>query len=146
MKKTRRIGIVPVIGKGMVILIAVFVLVCCQSKTMPDALIGTWVTEDGRYSGCALEIGTVTLVFRGTMSGADVCPIKRLALKKDGTQLVATIRFTNQEDLASTATLIWSPERGGTLWFKNQPNIVWKRSSGNEGVSPVPAAVPATGG
>lgn len=137
----------PVFGKVLSMLAVMLLLMCCQAKTTPDAMIGRWVTEDGRYNGSALEIGTTSLVFHDVTKAASVCPIKGVSVQKDGAKLVATIRYTNQENVASTATLVWSPEQGGTLWFKNQPNIAWRRAAGNGGVSPAPApAAPATGG
>lgn len=138
---------VPVSGKVLSMLAAMLVLLCCQAKTMPDAMTGTWVTEDGRYNGSALEIGTTGLVFHDVTKAASVCPIKGVSLKKDGAKLVATISYMNHENVASGATLVWSPEQGGTLWFKNQPNIAWRRAAGNGGASPAPSApAPATGG
>jgi hypothetical protein len=117
---------------SLVLVVLSLTIMSCQKQTMPDSVVGKWVTDDQRYVNCMLEIGTDHITFRYPGEGDDFCPIKGVSVTKKGPTSVVTIDYVNAERTSFTTKFAISPENGGELLSTNQPDVVWKRPSGKE--------------
>ena len=114
-------------GKGRWLLLMLLVLSACQGQPMPGEMIGTWVTDNDRYQDCRLQIGADRMVFVDREQGSDIGVIQKISTETKGGTRAVTIDYVNSQKALFTVELIYSSENGGSLWFKNQPAVVWKR-------------------
>lgn len=131
----------------LIVLLLSLAVASCQGKTVPDSIIGRWVTDDDRYAECALEIEAMSIVFFTSEGGMDSCRIRRVVPVKKGSSLEVTIEYGAEDNIVNITTFVWSPDGGGSLRAKNQPDVIWKRKdieliSPNSDASANPAGGP----
>lgn len=99
------------------------------SEEIPDYLEGKWCTTVPRYEERFLEISKVTLVFAtGSHSTAEYF-ISKTARSVDAGQELFLIESKNIEGEEYRFSLIYQADNGGTLFFKNQPEVKWSKET-----------------
>lgn len=107
--------------------VLLLVLSACESQQVPDQLISYWETDDKRYKNCVMEF-TECLIFLGDSEGqVKTYFIKTLSTAFEGSNQILTIEYKDIEGNSFTGEWVYSPDNGGSLWFRNQPDVVWKR-------------------
>lgn len=94
---------------------------------MPGYMMGTWVTEDHRYAGRSLRITPDTISFAASKDNEVVGSIRKVRVSQQRTFQIVKISYVDKENTPSTMEIVYSGERGGSLWLKNQPKVVWNR-------------------
>jgi hypothetical protein len=108
------------------LIIGLVILAGCQGA-LPSQMIGTWGTQDPRYAGRSLQIGADTIVFVADEDNKAVGSIRKVRTKARDTSIWVKIEYLDNEQKSQTAELVYLPEYGGSLSFKNQPGVVWKK-------------------
>jgi hypothetical protein len=90
-------------------------------------MIGTWSTKDPRYAGRSLQIGSDTIVFIADEDNKTLGSIRKVRTKDRDASIWVKIECLDNEQESQTAELVYLPEYGGSLSFKSQPGVVWKK-------------------
>lgn len=124
--------------KSKILLVAVAVLTSmaglqCQKKaTVPEQLIGVWQTTDPKYADHPFEIKEDTLIFEQGLGyfDFDVFPIVDIEKSNADGQILYIIHYLIPAGRKFEFSFYYLPEGGGTIRFKNQPEMKWtKRKS-----------------
>ena len=117
------------LGSALIWILILILLAACQKGRIPNSMVAAWVTENQRYQGCYLLISQNWL----TIGAADVRMhdyyILRVKTRETDRQLEVSVEARDKEQLETTFDFVYKFEEGdGTLYFENQPNVIWKRS------------------
>lgn len=105
------------------------VILACEGAQMPEHLLGKWESEHERYQQCFMQIEARRIAFGTGEEKASIGIIRKIArLEKDSRQIV-TIEYMDLDLTKFTVKMIYSNGVGGSLWFENQPKVVWKRAA-----------------
>ena len=124
--------------KSKILLVAVAVLTSmaglqCQEKAaVPEQLIGVWQTTDPKYADHPFEIKKDTLIFEQGLGyfDFDVFPIVDIEKSDADGQSLYIIHYLIPAGRKFEFSFYYLPEGGGTIRFKNQPQMKWtKRKS-----------------
>ena len=94
---------------------------------LPEELRGTWTTDDPRYEGRALFLGSDSVRFYtggGEYSGH---PVQRLEIGSSPTGVAYELRY---EAAGGDYLLTFELRTGGDLVLSHQPELRWSRASG----------------
>ncbi len=100
----------------------------CSGDTgsqVPDELIGSWRTNEEKYSDSYFEIQKDTLKFGSGEDFVSPHSITKIVLQNRGPNLNCVI-FYNSEGNAYEWSLVYN-SIDDTIHFNNQPDIKWKR-------------------
>ena len=102
---------------------------CAWSSTSPVEIVGIWATSDEHYTGETIEIASDKIVMSSESQGVFLYTIDTVRFKKDhlNNNILYTIIYTDQSGEKNLLNLIYIPEDGGTLLFKSEREVVWKR-------------------
>ena len=117
---------------GVVLLGCILSLLCIQcsgSSASPVEIVGTWATSDEHYTGETIEIAADTIIMSSKSQGVFVYTIEKVTSEKGHlhNSTLYTITYTDQSGEKNLLNLIYIPEDGGTLLFKSEREVVWKR-------------------
>lgn len=107
-------------------IVGLVILAGCQGA-LPSQMIGTWSTQDHRYAGRSLQIGADTILFIADEDNKTPGSIRKVRTKDRDTSIWVKIEYVDNEQESQTAELVYLPEYGGSLSFKNQPGVVWRK-------------------
>jgi hypothetical protein len=107
-------------------IVGLVILAGCQG-VLPCQMIGTWSTQDPRYAGRSLHIGADTIVFIADEDNKTPGSIRKVRTKARDASLWVKIEYVDNEQESQTAELVYLPEYGGSLSFRNQPGVVWRK-------------------
>jgi hypothetical protein len=116
---------------GVLALVIVCLLVGCGAgrtpASVPPELHGTWRTEARGYEDRFFTLSATSIAI-GTGNGSvNAYPVRTLARAADG--MLYSLSYVNEPEGADdTLFFYYTPENGGTIRFKNQANLVWKRT------------------
>ena len=99
----------------------------CQKQSVPDSIIGTWVTDSPRYENCFLKIGPTSVVFGDPEKNGDEYYITKVTTAEKNRTVTVTIEFVATQKTSFSVELLYSVDDGGHVLLKNQPNVIWKR-------------------
>ena len=121
--------------KSECILLALTIFVSffgCQLKepaTLPDELLGVWKTSAPRYKDCFFELTKDTITFANTdLDNIDVNSISKIEKIHKEKGILYTIHYENREGQEYKFFFYYDPSRGGTIRFKNQEGIEWRKA------------------
>ena len=102
---------------------------CTWSSTSPVEIVGIWATSDEHYTGETIEIAADTIIMSSKSQGVFVYTIEKVTSEKGHlhNSTLYTITYTDQSGEKNLLNLIYIPEDGGTLLFKSEREVVWKR-------------------
>ena len=109
-------------------LFALFVLTMgCQSARMPDELLGIWRTDNPAYKGRYMKCDPQFVVL-GVGEDKPV-PRKVVEITKasEGVETLYTLKTNEKDEGEYSFSFYYSPADGGTIRFKNQPQLIWKK-------------------
>jgi len=110
----------------MVVLL-IFLFFPKKNKDIPENLIGEWTTSAPEYEDRFIEITKETFVYGLGGDKKDVYFISNLETNPKGNKLLYTISFKNKDGLEFTRSFYYDPENGGTILFKHQEHIEWRK-------------------
>jgi hypothetical protein len=113
----------------LVIFAVVFGVRCQKRFTVPEELIGIWVTKDPRYLSTPFEIKKDTVIFEQGLGylDFDVYPIAGGKKTESEGQTLYIIYYTLPSGKIFEFSFYYSAANGGQIRFKNQPEMVWTK-------------------
>ena len=111
------------------ILILFFGAQCQKEFTVPEELIGVWVTDDPKYVDHPFEIKKETLIFEQGLGylDFDVFPIVDLEKKDANGSILYVIHYVLPAGKKFEFSFYYTPIEGGVIRFKNQPEMKWTK-------------------
>ena len=112
-------------------LLSLFVLfvvsVGCTSAKLPNELLGIWRTDAPAYKGRYMKCDPQFVVL-GVGEDKPV-PRKVVGISKasEGIETLYTLKTNEKEEGEYDFSFYYSPADGGTIRFKNQPNLIWHK-------------------
>ena len=99
----------------------------CNSAKLPDQLLGVWRTENPAYKGKFMKCDPKYVVLG--IGDEKVVPRKVVEITKtvDGRQILFTLKTDEKDEGEYSFSFYYSDEDGGTIRFKNQPQLVWHK-------------------
>jgi len=125
-KNSRRKWLIA--AAAITLIAAIFTTVKLKHVIVPPELVGTWKTSNPDYKDRSLEIGSESLSFytgRGTQYTGFIDHIES---DTDKNGMFYTIYYVVDGN-KTQMSLYYNSADGGTLQFKNQLNMVWKKES-----------------
>ena len=103
-----------------------------KNRDIPLDLIGKWTTSAPGYEDRFIEITKETIVYGLGGDKKDVYFISNLETNPERNKLLYTISFKNKDGLEFTRSFYYDPENGGTIQFKHQEHIEWRKEKGED--------------
>ena len=102
---------------------------CQEQFTVPEELLGIWVTKDPNYSDRPFEIKKNTVVFEQGLGylDFDVYPIAGVKKTESEGQTLYIIYYTITTGKKFEFSFYFSAANGGEIRFKNQPDMLWTK-------------------
>jgi hypothetical protein len=102
----------------------------CRSDhgTPPDYLIGVWRTSASQYAGSTMEFMKDSIVFKGETGSSVSGRIIRFEQIQEGSTTFYRLSYRDKEKNDYQLSFTYEPAQGGTVRFKNQPQLVWTRT------------------
>ena len=98
-----------------------------KNKLLDEEVIGVWKTQADQYADRFMELQKTSIIF-GTGDGTiSPHPIRGVEKDFENNQSLYTIFYLNLEGQEYSFSFTYLPNQGGTIFFKNQPNIIWQR-------------------
>ena len=117
--------------KGLMLVLGFAVLFGCQMSrdtTVPDELIGEWVTTEPRYQDCSFEIQKETIIFNKGTAHTDMNSIEEITKIPEKEKTLYHIYYEDKQGQEYKLSLFFfKTHDGGIICFKNQQNIIWSR-------------------
>ncbi len=98
-------------------------------EEIPDYLVGRWLTSAPGYEDRYLEINKVSVLLATSVSTVNKYFIDKTATTAAGKQIGFTIDCKDLENSPYRLSLTYEPDSGGTLSFKNQSHITWRKKT-----------------
>jgi hypothetical protein len=125
--KSYRILVAAVLFTGML-------LGCSQrstteSPTMPEEIVGVWTTQNKDSAGVSIELRDKSIIISSDLGVAEngVSSVKMEKGGEDGSTLY-TISYSDRGRKTNQMEIIYYQEQGGTIRFRSDPSMAWKRS------------------
>ena len=111
------------------ILIVFFGAQCQKEFTVPEELIGVWVTDDPKYADHPFEIKKETLIFEQGQGylDFDVFPIANLEKTDADGNTLYIIHYVLPAGKKFEFSFYYASAEGGVIRFKNQPEMKWTK-------------------
>ena len=123
-------------SKTSLILLATLVLMfgvqCQELFTVPEELLGVWVTKDPNYFDRPFEIKKNTVIFEQGLGylDFDVYPIEGVKKTESEGKTLYVIYYKIPSGKKFEFSFYYTAADGGIIRFKNQPQMKWtKRKS-----------------
>ena len=115
--------------KKLIMLALMFGVQCQQISTVPEELIGVWVTKDPNYLDRPFEIKKNTVIFEQGLGylDFDVYPIAGVKKTESEGKTVYIIYYTIPSGKKFEFSFYYSAANGGEIRFKNQPEMLWTK-------------------
>jgi len=105
------------------------VILACGGSQMPEQLIGKWESDHERYQHCFMQIESRRIIFGNNEQKTGMGIIEKITqLKRDSKQIVR-IEYMDLDLTRFTLNIVCSNNADDSIWFENQPEVVWKRAS-----------------
>lgn len=104
----------------------------CSSDrgTPPDHLVGIWRTAVSQYSDSTMELMKDSIVFKGGDGSSVRGRITQFEQIQEGSTIFYRLSYRDAGKNEYHLNFAYDPANGGTVTFKNQPALVWKRTGG----------------
>lgn len=108
---------------------SVLCMQCSSSSTPPVEIVGVWTTLDENYAGESIEFTSGMIIMNSGSRGVFEYTIDKVKSGKGHLykSTLYTLYYTDQSGEKNLLNLIYTPEDGGTLMFKSEQDIFWKR-------------------
>lgn len=100
-----------------------------SGEPLPQPVVGTWSTTDGRYAGRSFWLNPTAVAFQNgnATDQFSIHPIRRVKTRSVADTLYLSIDY-EQEGQPITLSLAYHEARGPVLRLVNQPAIRWTRT------------------
>ncbi len=120
--------IVKIVG----LILIIFCISGCERKTSdpyPDALTGTWVTQEPRYKDKTLEINSSQIVFGTGENEPNTFFIDRIKKKEQSSNTEWTFFCADMEGNQFEFVILYSPETEdmASITLKNMKTFHWHK-------------------
>ncbi len=111
-----------------IITCAMICAACSARPSVPSEIIGTWKAGDEDSAGVSIEFTSKTIIISSDL-GVIENAITKINSEKgrlpDSTQY--SVYYADRNKASNLMSILYSPEDGGTLRFKSEQDMVWKR-------------------
>ena len=99
----------------------------CNTAKLPDELIGIWRTDAPGYKDKFMKCDPKFVVLG--VGDAKVVPRRVTEIKKEyeNNETLYTLKTDEKDEGEYTFAFYYSPVEGGTIRFKNQPQLIWHK-------------------
>jgi hypothetical protein len=111
------------------LLLCFTVFLACRGSQLPEQLIGKWQSDHERYQHCFMQIESERIVFGNEEQKTGIGIIKKITQLKRDSQQIVRIEYMDLDLTIFTLNLVHSNNAHDSIWFENQPEVVWKRAS-----------------
>ena len=128
---------VPTWGKITTVVVGGIVATCLflvyrqffHSDPVPEKVVGTWSTKDGRYEGRSFWLNPKAVAFQTGKSSTEFTahPIKRVAIRTKADTLYLNIDYESDGGKA-TLSIAYLGNPTPAIRLVNQPGVRWRRS------------------
>ncbi len=124
-------------SKGIVLVFTIiFFFFGCQSKEsriVPGELRGIWKTSAPKYIDCHFELTAdeITFVNENFLDEMKINHISNIDKIIPGKRILYNIHYVDDDDSEYELTFYYDPSRG-SIRFKNQHQIIWKKIKRDE--------------
>jgi hypothetical protein len=115
----------------LILIAAIYIFHSEKNRDIPINLMGKWTTSAPGYQDRFIELTKETLVYGLGGDKEDVYIISSLEKNLEGKNTVYTINFKNSE-VKYTRSFYYHPEHGGTIQFKHQEKVTWRKKANND--------------
>ncbi|OPL16977.1 MAG: hypothetical protein AVO38_06680 [delta proteobacterium ML8_D] len=98
-----------------------------DNESLPDDLIGRWITSSPRYNGRFLELSQIAVIFGVGEDNIDVNFISSVEKRIEADVILYTIKYRNQNETEGSIVFYWYPS-DNVIRLKNQRQMIWKKS------------------
>jgi hypothetical protein len=112
----------------LILAAAIYVFHSKKNIDIPANLIGKWITSVPGYQDRFIEFTKETLVYGIGGDKEDVYMISSLEKNPEGKNIIYIVNFKNSE-VKFTRSFYYHPENGGTIQFKHQEHITWRKKA-----------------
>jgi hypothetical protein len=98
-----------------------------KNRDIPESLVGKWTTSSPGYQDRFIELTKETLVYGLGGDKKNVYIISSLKKNTNEKNMIYTISYKNSE-VKFTRSFYYHPEDGGTIQFKHQEHIKWRKT------------------
>ena len=95
------------------------------NSTVPEKLLGVWKTSHSKYADRFIEIKKDVIIFGQGGEKIELHALADIHETWEGKSILYTISHLNHEGQRYTFAFYYDPTDGGTIRFKNQPDIIW---------------------
>jgi hypothetical protein len=115
----------------LILIAAIYIFHSNKNRDIPVNLTGKWTTSAPGYQDRFIEFTKETLVYGSDDGKEDVYIISSLEKNLEEKNTVYTINFKNSE-VKYTRSFYYHPEHGGTIQFKHQEQVTWRKKANND--------------
>jgi hypothetical protein len=103
-----------------------------KHRDIPLDLIGKWTTSAPGYQDRFFEITKETVTYGLGGDKEDAYLISNIEKSPEKINILYTISYKNTDGLEFTRSFYYDPENGGTIQFKHQEHIEWRKEKGED--------------
>ncbi len=101
--------------------------VACNSTKVPNELQGIWRTDNPDYKGKFIKFDQKYVVLG--IGDEKVVPrkVEEITTSTEGKEKLYTLKTNEKDEGEYSFSFYFNPAEGGTIRFKNQPQLQWKK-------------------
>jgi hypothetical protein len=116
-----------IILPAVIVAVAITMFYPKKNRDIPINLIGKWTTSAPGYQDYFFELTKETIIYGHNGGEQDVYIISSLEKNQEGKDIIYTINYKST-DVKFTRSFYYHPENGGTIQFKHQEHIKWRKT------------------
>jgi hypothetical protein len=124
--KGRKMKLKWIILPAVIIAVTITMLHSKKNTDIPKDLIGEWITSAPGYQDYFFKLTKEQIIYGHYGDKQDVYIISSLEKNQEGKDIVYTINYKST-DVKFTRYFFYVPENGGTIQFKHQEHIKWRK-------------------
>jgi hypothetical protein len=98
-----------------------------ETWSVPAYLLGVWESPQADYADSYMEITPATIEFDNVEGGYSLYFVTSSEQIRDGGQSYDIVHYRDLEGAEYQMSICYQPRPQESLYFKNQPKVVWKR-------------------
>lgn len=99
-----------------------------EPVAVPAELRGVWKTAHPRYEDRFFELTVNTITLGIGEDSPQAYPIEKFEKRQEMREIIYSLTYlVPSEGVANTLSFYYEPRGGGTIWFKNQRHVEWRK-------------------
>ncbi len=105
---------------------------CSRNSTVSNELVGVWKTSTIRYENTYFELQRNRIIFKTIEGDLNIHPITKVEKTEVAKNewILYTIHYVNRDLQKVEFPFYYYALDKGTIIFKNQTNVVWRKETG----------------